>query len=38
MFVLEQVFKDKKAVHSDAFNLRIHRGLSWFKKATQLES
>ena len=37
MFVLEQVFKDKKAVHSDAFNLRIHRGLSWFKKATQLD-
>ena len=37
MLVLEEVFKNKKAEHSDAFNLRLHRGISWFKKAMLLD-
>lgn len=37
VFVLEEVFKSKKAENSEQFNLRIHRGLSWLKKAIQLE-
>lgn len=38
MFILEEVFKSKKAEHSDYFNLRIHRGLSWLKKSLELDS
>ena len=37
MMMLEEIFKDKKAENSDQFNLRIHRGLSWLKKAQQLD-
>ena len=37
MLVLEEVFKNKKAEHSEAFNLRLHRGMSWFKKAMLLD-
>lgn len=36
MLVLEEIFKNKKPENSDYFNLRIHRGLSWLKKAIQL--
>ena len=36
MFVLEEIYKSKQAENSDQFNLRIHRGLSWFKKAILL--
>ena len=38
MFMLEEVFKGNKAEYSDAFNLRIHRGLSWLKKSVELDS
>ena len=37
MLVLEEIFKNKKAEHSEAFNLRLHRGISWFKKAMLLD-
>ena len=37
MMLLEEIFKSKKAEHSDAFNLRIHRGLSWLKKSAELD-
>ncbi|OTG64738.1 HEPN domain-containing protein [Acinetobacter silvestris] len=37
MFVLEEIFKSKKCENTDQFNLRIHRGLSWFKKSQQLD-
>jgi hypothetical protein len=37
MMMLEEIFKDKKAENSDQFNLRIHRGLSWLKKAKLLD-
>lgn len=37
MLVLEEVFKNQKAEHSEAFNLRLHRGMSWFKKAMLLD-
>lgn len=33
MLVLEEVFKNQKQKHSEAFNLRLHRGMSWFKKS-----
>lgn len=36
--MLEEVFKGNKAEYSDAFNLRIHRGLSWLKKSVELDS
>lgn len=36
MFVLEEIFKNQKAENSDHFNLRIHRGISWLKKANML--
>ncbi|NHB56483.1 HEPN domain-containing protein [Acinetobacter shaoyimingii] len=36
MMVLEEIFKHNKNRNSDRFNLRIHRGLSWFKKAILL--
>ena len=38
MQVLEEIFKSKKPDHTDQFNLRIHRGLSWLKKATDLDN
>ncbi|MEG0344224.1 MAG: hypothetical protein RR633_18725 [Acinetobacter sp.] len=37
MFVLEEIYKSKKAENSDQFNLRIQRSLGWFKKATLLD-
>lgn len=37
MFVLEETYKSKKAQHSDPFNLRMHRGLSWLKQAILLD-
>lgn len=37
MMLLEEIFKSKKALYSDYFNLRIHRGLSWLKKSRDLE-
>lgn len=37
MLLLEEIFKSKKAQHSDEFNLRIHRGLSWLKQAVLLD-
>ncbi len=36
MLMLEEIFKSQKAEYSDAFNLRIQRGISWFKKASDL--
>ena len=36
MMLLEEIFKSKKAEHSDYFNLRIHRGLSWLKKIARI--
>ena len=35
MMLLEEIFKEKKAQHSDAFNLRIRRSLSWLKQSTE---
>jgi hypothetical protein len=35
--MLEEIYKSKKPQHSDYFNLRIQRGLSWFKKALELD-
>lgn len=37
MLMLEEIYKSKKPQHSDYFNLRIQRGLSWFKKALELD-
>ena len=37
MMLLEEIFKSKKAEHTDQFNLRIHRGLSWLKKSQDLQ-
>ena len=37
MQVLEEIFKSKKSENSNQFNLRIHRGLSWLKKAAELD-
>lgn len=36
--LLEEIFKSKKAENTDAFNLRIHRGLSWLRKAGDLDA
>ncbi|WP_374664787.1 hypothetical protein [Acinetobacter sp.] len=36
MTLLEEIFKNKKAGNSAGFNLRIQRGLSWLKKANDL--
>ena len=38
MLVLEEVFKSQKYQNTDQFNLRVHRGLSWLKKAGQLDA
>ena len=38
MLVLEEIFKIKKSEHTDQFNLRLHRSLSWLKKAGQLDA
>jgi len=37
MLVLEEIYKSKKAENTEQFNLRIHRGLSWLKKAALLD-
>ncbi|AXY61142.1 HEPN domain-containing protein [Acinetobacter sp. WCHAc010052] len=37
MLVLEEIFKDRKHENTDQFNLRIQRGLSWLKKAIDLD-
>ena len=37
MLVLEEIYKSKKAQNSEHFNLRIHRSLSWLKKAAWLQ-
>lgn len=37
MLVVEIVFRNQKAQHSEHFNLRMHRSLSWFKQALQLD-
>lgn len=38
IYVLEEIFKSKKNQNSDAFNLRVQRGLSWLKKAVLMEN
>lgn len=35
--LLEEIFKLTRADYSDAFNLRIQRGISWLKKAYDLQ-
>lgn len=37
MLLLEEIFKSKKLQHSERFNLRVQRSLSWFKKSLELE-
>lgn len=37
MLLLEEIYKSHKAQNSAHFNLRIHRGLGWFKKALELD-
>lgn len=37
MLLLEEIYKSNKAQNSAHFNLRIHRGLGWFKKAIDLD-
>ena len=37
MMVLEEIFKHNKSKNSERFNLRIHRGLSWLKKAVMID-
>lgn len=37
MMLLEEIFKSQKSKYSDAFILRIQRGLSWLKKANDLQ-
>ncbi|MGE8537736.1 MAG: hypothetical protein ACN6NI_00490 [Acinetobacter sp.] len=37
MLLLEEIYKTHKAQNSAHFNLRIHRGLGWFKKALDLD-
>ena len=32
ILVLQEIFKIKKSEHTDQFNLRLHRSLSWLKK------
>lgn len=36
MLLLEEIYKIKKSQYSEHFNLRIQRGLSWFKKSLEL--
>ena len=38
MLLVEEVFRANKEQYSDAFNLRIHRGLSWLKKSFDFEN
>ena len=38
MLLLEEIFKMNKVKHSDSFNLRIHRGISWLKKSSYLSN
>ncbi|WP_159516646.1 MULTISPECIES: hypothetical protein [unclassified Acinetobacter] len=37
MLLLEEIYKSHKAQNSAHFNLKIHRGLGWFKKALDLD-
>ena len=37
MLLLEEIYKSHKAQNSAHFNLRIHRGLGWFKKSLDLD-
>lgn len=37
LLLLEEIFKIRKVECSDELNLRIHRGLSWLKKAFDLQ-
>jgi hypothetical protein len=37
MLLLEEIYKSHKAQNSAHFNLRIHRGLGWFKKSSSLD-
>ncbi len=37
MLLLEEIFKSRKNEFSEIYNLRIHRGLSWLKKANELD-
>ncbi len=37
MLVVEMIFRSQKAEYSDYFNLRMQRGLSWFKQALQFD-
>ena len=36
MLLIEEVFKSKKNEFSAPFNLRLHRGISWFKRSIDL--
>lgn len=38
MLLLEEIFKNQKLQHSDAFNLKIQRSLSWLKQAVLLDN
>ena len=37
MLLLEEIYKSYKAQNSAHFNLRIHRGVGWFKKSLELD-
>jgi len=37
MLMLEEIFRTNRAANSEAFNLRIQRGISWLKKAYDLQ-
>ncbi|WDE16454.1 hypothetical protein KMZ14_02490 [Acinetobacter schindleri] len=37
MMLLEEIYKTTKAQHSEYFNLRIQRSLSWLRKAVELQ-
>lgn len=37
MYLLEEIFKNHKHLYSVNFNLRMQRGLSWLRKAKELD-
>ena len=37
MYLLEEIFKNHKHLYSEKFNLRMQRGLSWLRKAKELD-
>ena len=37
MYLLEEIFKKHKHLYSVNFNLRMQRGLSWLRKAKELD-